>query len=167
MLENSLFSNQQYRFINKTSAALQLLNVLEIWSNILDDDGIIDNINMDFQKAFNSVPHRRLLGKLSSYGIVGDILLFIETFLKSRKQKVVINGQCSDWTELTAGVPQGRVITTLLFVIHINDLPDNIKTHLFPFADDCKFMLILVVFSTTGTNNMRYRSSKQYITGSF
>ena len=139
MLENSLFSNKQYGFISKRSASLQLLNVLEIWSNILDDDGIIDNINMDFQKAFDSVPHRRLLGKLSSYGIEGDIILFIEAFLKNRKQKVVINGKCSDWKELTSGVPQGSVIAALLFVIYINDLPDNIKSHLFLFADDCKF----------------------------
>ena len=139
MIENNLFSNKQYGFISKRSAALQLLNVLEIWSSILDEDGIIDNINMDFQKAFDSVPHRRLLGKLISYGIEGDIILFIEAFLKNRKQKVIINGQSSNNTEVISGVPQGSVIAALLFVIYINDMPDNIKSHLFLFADDCKF----------------------------
>ena len=109
MIENNLFSNKQYGFISKRSAALQLLNVLEIWSNILDEDGIIDNINMDFQKAFDSVPHRRLIGKLESYGIGGDVLLFIEAFLRNRKQKVVINGHSSEWTKLISGVPQGKI----------------------------------------------------------
>ena len=139
MIENNLFSNKQYGFISKRSAALQLLNVLEIWSNILDEDGIIDNINMDFQKAFDSVPHRRLIGKLESYGIGGDVILFIEAFLRNRKQKVVINGHSSEWTKLISGVPQGSVIAALLFVIYINDLPDDIKSYLYLFADDCKF----------------------------
>ena len=149
MIENNLFSKHQYGFISKRSAALQLINVLEIWSNILDEDGIIDNINMDFQKAFDSVPHRRLLGKLESYGIEGDIILFIEAFLKNRKQKVVINGQSSEWTEVISGVPQGSVIAALLFVIYINDLPDNIQSHLFLFADDCKFFRQILTIADT------------------
>ena len=139
MIENNLFSNNQYGFISKRSAALQLLNVLEIWSNILDDDGIIDNINMDFQKAFDTVPHKRLLGKLDSHGIGGNVLQWVEAFLNNRKQKVVINGHSSEWSEITSGVPQGSVIAALLFTIYINDLPENIISHLFLFADDCKF----------------------------
>ena len=94
---------------------------------------------MDFQKAFDSVPHRRLIGKLESYGIGGDVILFIEAFLRNRKQKVVINGHSSEWTKLISGVPQGSVIAALLFVIYINDLPDDIKSYLYLFADDCKF----------------------------
>ena len=139
MIENYLFSNKQYGFISKRSAALQLLNVLEIWCNILDNDGEIDNINMDFQKAFDTVPHKRLLGKLQSYGIRGDVHQWIEAFLRDRKQQVKVNGQSSEWTTITSGVPQGSVLAALLFVIFINDLPENIKSHLFLFADDCKF----------------------------
>ena len=139
MIKNKLFSKSQYGFISKRSAALQLLNVLEIWCNILDENGIIDDINMDFMKAFDTVPHRRLLGKLESYGIQGDTLGWIEAFLTRRKQKVIVNGHSSDWTEVKSGVPQGSVIAALLFVIYINDLPDNIKSPLYLFADDCKF----------------------------
>ena len=139
MIANKLFSKSQYGFISKRSAALQLLNVLELWCNILDEDGVIDDINMDFQKAFDTVPHRRLLGKLESYGLQGDVLNWIQAFLTNRKQKVVINGHSSEWTNVKSGVPQGSVIAALLFVIYINDLPENIKSQLFLFADDCKF----------------------------
>ena len=100
MIRNKLFSKSQYGFISKRSAALQLLNVLELWCNILDEDGIIDDINMDFQKAFDSVPHRRLLGKLESYGIQGDIPGWIEAFLTGRMQKVTVNGHSSEWTRV-------------------------------------------------------------------
>ena len=144
MVKNKLFCKNQYGFISKRSAALQLLNVLELWCIILDEDGIIDDINMDFQKAFDTVPHRRLIGKLQSYGIQGDTLGWIEAFLTNRKQKVTINGHSSEWSAVKSGVPQGSVIAALLFVIYINDLPDNIKSHLYLFADDCKFFRQIV-----------------------
>ena len=153
MIRNKLFSKSQYGFISKRSAALQLLNVLELWCNILDEDGIIDDINMDFQKAFDSVPHRRLLGKLESYGIQGDILGWIEAFLTGRMQKVTVNGHSSEWTRVISGVPQGSVIAALLFVIYINDLPDSIKSHLYLFADDCKFFR--QIFTSEDTTTMQ------------
>ena len=139
LIKNNLLSKRQYGFISRRSASLQLLTVLQLWCNILDENGTIHDINMDFQKAFDSVPHRRLIKKLKSYGITGDILLWIEAFLRDRKQKVVVNGSSSDWCDVISGVPQGSVIAALLFVIYINDLPENIKSHIFLFADDCKF----------------------------
>lgn len=149
MIKNKLFSKNQYGFISKRSAALQLLNVLELWCIILDEDGVIDDINMDFQKAFDTVPHRRLIGKLESYGIKGDVLAWIQAFLQNRKQKVVINGHSSEWTNVKSGVPQGSVIAALLFVIYINDLPENVKSHLFLFADDCKFFRQIITAEDT------------------
>ena len=139
LIKNKLLSKSQYGFIGKRSASLQLLTVLQLWCNILDENGIIHDINMDFQKAFDSVPHIRLIKKLKSYGITGDVLMWIEAFLHERKQKVVVNGSASEWCDVTSGVPQGSVIAALLFVLYINDLPDNIKSHIFLFADDCKF----------------------------
>ena len=139
LIKNNLLTKSQYGFISKRSATLQLLAVLQIWCSTLDENGIIHDINMDFMKAFDSVPHRRLVLKLKSYGITGDVLLWIEAFLHERKQRVVVNGESSEWCEVTSGVPQGSVIAALLFVIYINDLPENIKSHIFLFADDCKF----------------------------
>ena len=140
LIKNKLLSKNQYGFVSKRSASLQLLAVLQLWCSILDESGNeIHDINMDFMKAFDTVPHRRLIKKLRSYGITGDILLWIEAFLQGRKQKVVVNGSSSDWCDVISGVPQGSVIAALLFVIYINDLPENIRSHLFLFADDCKF----------------------------
>ena len=139
LIQNKLLSSSQYGFISKRSATLQLLKVLQIWCDIRDENGIIDDINMYFMKAFDQVLHRRLVRKCQSYGITGDILLWIEAFLKDRRQKVVVNGSSSDWCDVISGVPQGSVIAALLFVIYINDLPENIKSHIFLFADDCKF----------------------------
>ena len=140
LIKNKLLSKNQYGFISKRSASLQLLAVLQLWCSILDESGNeIHDINMDFMKAFDTVPHRRLIKKLRSYGITGDILLWIEAFLQGRKQKVVVNGSSSGWCDVISGVPQGSVIAALLFVIYFNDLPENIRSHLFLFADDCKF----------------------------
>ena len=139
MIQNAFFSKYQYGFISKRSATLQLLKVMEIWCNILDKGGTIDAIYMDFMKAFDTVAHRRLIEKLRSYGITGNILSWIEDFLKNRKQCVNVNGYKSKWCNVTSGIPQGSVLGALLFVIFINDLPENIKSNIFLFADDTKF----------------------------
>ena len=139
LLNNNLLTKSQYGFICRRSASLQLLTVMEIWCNILDNDGTIDDVNMDFSKAFDSVPHKRLLSKVKSYGITGDVHAFIQDFLTNRKQKVQVNDSSSDWSDVISGVPQGSVIASLLFVIYINDLPEKIKSAIFLFADDCKF----------------------------
>ena len=87
MRENKLFSKYQYGFINKRSTTLQLLYVLDEWIEILDQGGTIDAVYLDFMKAFDKVPHKRLLHKLSAYGIGGQAHKWIESFLTGRTQK--------------------------------------------------------------------------------
>ena len=94
---------------------------------------------LDFSKAFDTVPHKRLLGKLERYGIKGNIQKWIAGFLTGRRQCVVVDGTRSDEAEVLSGVPQGTVLGPLLFLLHINDLPLAIHTdtRYRLFADDC------------------------------
>ena len=138
MNANGLISNKQFGFISGRSTILQLLHVVEEWTDILDSGGTIDVCYMHFMKAFDKVPHRRLLEKVKSYGIDGDILAWIKSFLEDRKQCVVVNGKHSSWREVTSGIPQGSVLGPLLFVLYINDLPDTAISQVFLFADDTK-----------------------------
>ena len=81
MLTNKLFAEEQYGFVPGQSCATQLLSVLEDWSKALQDGNPIDAIYLDFSKAFDKVPHKRLLTKLESYGIRGEVLGWIANFL--------------------------------------------------------------------------------------
>ena len=96
-----------------------------------------DVIIMDFAKAFDKVPHRRLLYKLHYYGIRGSTHQWIASWLSERFQKVVLDGQASDPVPVLSGVPQGSVLGPVLYLIFINDLPDNIRLSVRLFADDC------------------------------
>ena len=140
MKENNLFSDKQFGFISGRSTMLQLLKVLDIWTEILDQGGTIDSIYRDFMKAFDKVPHKRLIYKIERYGISGNILGWIEDFLSNRTQEIIINESKSKPASVTSGIPQGSVLGPILFVLYINDLPEVVHrdTHIFLFADDTK-----------------------------
>ena len=109
MEENNLFSKAQHGFMTGRSCSTQLLELMEELTETLDFNGDVDIIYLDFKKAFDKVPHKRLLKKLWGYGIRGKVHSWIKEFLKNRSQKVVINGKCSYSAKVTSGIPQGSV----------------------------------------------------------
>ena len=91
---------------------------------------------LDFSKAFDTVPHNRLLHKLTSYGVTGTLHTWLTCFLTERTMQVVVEGTSSSATTVDSGVPQGTVFGPLLFLCHINDLPKAVKSQVGLYADD-------------------------------
>ena len=136
--DNNLYSDCQHGFRSKRSGVTQLLQVIEYFTNSLDNGRSFDVVYLDFSKAFDSVPHERLLIKLSSYGIEGKLLQWIKGFLFHRTQRVRVGKSYSGEAEVLSGIPQGSILGPVLFTIFINDLPDNIDSECKIYADDTK-----------------------------
>ena len=96
-----------------------------------------DLVILDFSKAFDTVPHKKLLHNQNSYGIKGTTHKWIVQFLTARKHQVVIDGERSRSCSVDSGVPQGTVLGPLLFLCHINDLPSCVASQVRLFADVC------------------------------
>ena len=97
-------------------------------------------VYLDFKKAFDKVPHQRLILKLKAHGIGNDVINWIEKWLTHRRQRVIVDGESSNWKSVLSGVPQGSVLGPILFLIYIyiNDLEDDISSKVLKFADDTK-----------------------------
>ena len=136
---NNLFSAAQHGFVTGKSCSTQfILELMEELTEALDSNEDVNIIYLDFAKAFDKVPHKRLLKKLWGYGIRGKVHSWIKEFLTDRSQKVVIEGKSSDSANISSGIPQGSVLGPILFLIFINDLPDVILSFIKLFADDAK-----------------------------
>ena len=140
LVNEKLLSTKQYGFINKRSTVMQLLHYLDTCAESVALGKVVDAIYFDFAKAFDTVPHRRLLHKLKAYGIDGKTLGWISSFLSDRYQTVKVNGVESKTCKVVSGVPQGSVLGPLLFVIYINDLPDLVNSNIYLFANDTKIV---------------------------
>ena len=138
MVKNDLFSKYQHGFVPLRDCMTNLLMCMEKWTAILEGEDSVDVIYTDFSKAFDSVPHQRLLRKLESMGFSGNILQWIRSFLSNRSQRVRVEDEFSSWKPVKSGIPQGSVLGPILFVIFINDMPEVVQNLCELFADDAK-----------------------------
>ena len=136
--QNNILYDLQYGFRSKRSGDVQLLQLYHDLAYGVHRKHQTDLAIMDFAKAFDTVPHKRLLYKLEWYGINGKVNNWVKAFLSDRVQRVVVDGFHSDLAAVTSGVPQGSVLGPCLFLFYINDLPDYTNhTTVRLFADDC------------------------------
>nr|CAD2125928.1 unnamed protein product [Meloidogyne enterolobii] len=146
-----LLATNSFGFLKKRSTVTQLLSSFDAWYKAILNNQCIDCIFIDFKKAFDSVPIRYLIYKLSNIGIKGKLLNWISNFLSNRTAFVKINNNYSDPIPIMSGIPQGTIIGPVLFLIYINDIiyriPSPTKTML--FADDLK---IFCEFSANNNN---------------
>ena len=102
----------------------------------MDEGPPVDVIYLDFQKAFDKVPHQRL--KLKAHGMGNSIINWIEQWLTDRRQRVVVDEEVSSWKSVLSGVPQGSVLGPILFLVYIDDLAEGVTGKILKFADDTK-----------------------------
>lgn len=137
-LQNNLIPEEQHGFLPGRSVLTNLLLCVDEWSIMLDRGVPVDVIYLDFSRAFDRVPHKRLLLKLESLGIRGSLLQWIKSFLSDRSFRVRVGDSLSTTRPVLSGVPQGSVLGPILFLLYTSDLPRTIRSHCSLFADDSK-----------------------------
>ena len=165
-IANHLISTNQSGFKPGDSCINQLLSITHGIYASLDDGGYkVRDVFLDISKTFDKVWHEDLIFKLEQNGISGKLLRLIKDFLSNRKQRVVLNGQCSSSMDVQAGVPLGSLLGPLLFLIYFNDLLDKLVSNPKLFADDTALFSTVTYLNVTANqinNNLHNVSTWAY-----
>ena len=141
--ENDLIRDTQHGFRRGRSCLTNLLEFFNVATESFDKGKQLDISYLDFSKAFDKVPHKRLCLQLKCHGINGKTLGWIEAWLKGRQQRVLLNGTKSEWKNVRSGVPQGSVLGPLLFLLFINSIENGVDSKVLKFADDLKVLRVI------------------------
>ena len=141
--ENSFLTSLQSGFMPGDSTVNQLTFLYNIFCQALDANKEIQVVFCDISKAFDRVWHAGLLRKLEAAGVTGKLLNWFKNYLFDRKQRVILPGVNSDWSKIFAGVPQGSILSPLLFLVFINDIVNEIGSCIRFFADDISLFIIV------------------------
>ena len=132
----SKINQNQHGFVKGKSCLTNLLETMDCVIDLIDEGFPVDILYFDFKKAFDRVPHNRLILKLKCLGINGKVL----DVINGRTFRVSVEGKFSSLKDVLSGIPQGSVLGPLLFILFINDLPDCIRSTVKIFADDLKLI---------------------------
>ena len=136
-LDQNIFNPNQYAYLSEKSTLTQLWSCFDDRPKARNKSNPTDVVFLDFSKAFDSVPHKRLLFKLKRYGIDDSLLLRFRNFLTNRR-RVAIRGTYSSWASVKSGVPQGTILGPILFLIYVSDISTKITSQIKLYADDTK-----------------------------
>ena len=148
-IENDLISQHESGYKPGDSCINQLLSTTHKIYQTFDEGFDVRSVFLDISKAFDKVWHNGLIFKLKQNGISGNLINLLSNFLRNRKQRVVLNGQTSSWADFNAGVPQGSILGSLLFLIYINDLADGLSSNAKLFVDGTSLFSVVHNANTT------------------